>query len=193
MTAFPAVSSSTPRCALPRTGLSSRSTAPTLATSSTTTALTATPSQRSICCGPTSRRTSRRAGQGRMEERPRCLCARDPGQHLAGRAGFALCVTVHLGRRPDRAPVRCRGTDRGFADIVRTDAREARANAGLDDEWDSPARRAAFTVSLRAVAGLEGVDAQIRLDRARAQPAPAAVRPLTTTPQRAGHTVPGRP
>jgi len=68
--------------------------------------------------------------------------------------------------------------------IVTTDAGAARAELGQRGEWDTPTRRAAFAASLRDVPDLEAVDARIRLDRARAHPAGAAVtHPAAMTPR----------
>ncbi len=77
-----------------------------------------------------------------------------------------------------------------YAAVISTDAHAARAGAMSDGEWDTPTRRAAFAASLRDVPDLEAVDARIRLDRARANPASAAVidtagisiKPIRSTP-----------
>lgn len=76
-----------------------------------------------------------------------------------------------------------------FGAIVSTDARDARAGAGHDGEWDSPARRAAFAVSLRDVPDPEGVDARIRLDRARAHPPFAAATEASGSLVRPHHSI----
>ncbi len=106
-------------------------------------------------------------------------------EHIEHRFGAeartAVVTAVHTGRA---AAVATENTDTTtgkraaagtrFAAIVNSDARDARAAAWLDDGWDTPNRRAAFATSLRDVPDLEGVDARIRLDRARAHPPSAA-------------------
>lgn len=52
--------------------------------------------------------------------------------------------------------------------------------------WDSPVRRAAFATSIEHVPDHEGVDARLRLDKARAQPGRAAVAVTPTVRARPG-------
>ncbi len=124
-------------------------------------------------------------------------------EHIERRFGAeartAVVTAAHTGRAAavatDSADTKAgkrAAAETRFAAIVSTDAHAARAGTGPDGRWDTPARRAAFAASLRDVPDPEGVDARIRLDRARARPASAAVRPLTTTPRHAGRTVSGR-
>lgn len=77
-----------------------------------------------------------------------------------------------------------------FVAIVGDDARAARAEAGVDGQWDTPARRAAFAASLQDVPDPEAVDARIRLDRARAHPANAAAAHSLLTSIRSDTTLP---
>jgi hypothetical protein len=104
-------------------------------------------------------------------------------------ARTAVVTAAHTGRAAEVAiePTDMKAEKRaaaetGFAAIVSNDARAARAEAGPDGQWDTPARRAAFAASLRDVPDPEAVDARLRLDRARAHPANAATThaPLTS-------------
>lgn len=120
-------------------------------------------------------------------------------EHIERRFGAdtrtAVVTAAHAGRaaavateNTDTTTGKRAAAETRFAAIVSTDARAARVGAGLDGEWDTPARRAAFAASLRDVPDVEAVDARIRLDRARAQPASAAATgesTVATQPSRA--------
>ncbi len=123
-------------------------------------------------------------------------------EHIERRFGAeartAVVTAAHTGRAAavatdstDTATGKRAAADTRFAAIVSTDARDARAGAGHDGEWDSPARRAAFTASLRDVPDPEGVNARLRLDRARAHPPQAAVVHAPTAGPRPGRAAGG--
>lgn len=97
---------------------------------------------------------------------------------------------------PDQAGlVSQAGPRRGLSAEEQDAAITAHDAAAARSGWDTPERRAAFADSLREVPDPEAVDARVRLDRARAHRASAAVlhKPNVLNLAPAAPTVTGRP
>lgn len=117
-------------------------------------------------------------------------------RRFGSEARTAVVTAAHTGRdtaegkpkRADRTATQRVGAKTQLAAVALHDARASRVGKDTaGSSWDTKPRRDTFAASLGDIPDLEAVDARIRLDRARAQPATAAVRPDVVGPRQSGH------